>query len=303
MDRANREKAMREAMSGVAVAVALASAFFFGLGLTLTQRGLRHVAPGVGAAISIPTSTLLFVLIAPFVIEGRAAALTATAIFAGVGVLFPATVTLLTFAGNRRLGPIVTGALGNLAPMFAVAFAIMILGEPPRAGQIVGLAAILAGVAVLSAARYGWSGGWNSWYLLLPLAAAALRGLIQPVVKLGLERWPSPFAAVLIGYLVSTVVVLGVSRLQTGHWIAAAPKRGRLWFAIVGVCNGLAVFLMYAALARGPVTLVSPLVATYPLVTVAASALLLGRLQNAVQIVAGVVLTVAGVGLLLAGAL
>jgi drug/metabolite transporter (DMT)-like permease len=107
----------------------------------------------------------------------------------------------------------------------------------------------------------------------------------------------------LIGYLVSTVVVLGVSRLQTGHWIAAAPKQGRLWFAIVGVCNGLAVFLMYAALARGPVALVSPLVATYPLVTVAASALLLGRLQNAVQIVAGVVLTVAGVGLLLAGAL
>jgi hypothetical protein len=40
----------------------------------------------------------------------------------------------------------------------------------------------------------------------------------------------------------------------------------------------------------------------YPLVTVAASVLLLGRLQNAVRIVAGVALTVAGVGLLLAGA-
>ena len=285
-----------------AVELAFASAFFYGLGLTLTQRGLRHVSPAVGAAMSIPTSTLFFVLIAPFWLSGAPPSLTAIAIFAGVGILFPATATLLTFEGNRWLGPTVTGALGNLAPMFAVAFAIVILGEPPRTGQIAGLAAILAGVAILSTARSGLPGEWKSWYLLLPLGAAALRGLIQPVVKLGLEHWPSPFAAVLFGYLVSTFVVVSASRLRTGRWIAAAPKEGRLWFAIVGLCNGIAVFLMYAALARGPVTLVSPLVATYPLVTVVASALLLGRIQDVSKIAAGVALTVAGVGLLLAGA-
>jgi uncharacterized membrane protein len=58
---------------------------------------------------------------------------------------------------------------------------------------------------------------------------------------------------------------------------------------------------MYAALARGPVSLVSPLVATYPLVTVIASALVLRAIENQVRIAMGAALTVAGVGLLLVG--
>jgi drug/metabolite transporter (DMT)-like permease len=56
---------------------------------------------------------------------------------------------------------------------------------------------------------------------------------------------------------------------------------------------------MYAALARGPVAIVSPLVATYPLVTVAASALARHAVDNQVRVIVGTALTVAGVGLLL----
>jgi drug/metabolite transporter (DMT)-like permease len=141
--------------------------------------------------------------------------------------------------------------------------------------------------------------GWVSWYVALPLVTAALRGFIQPVIKLGLAVWPSPFAAVLIGYLVSAAVVLTALRLRTGRWRPQANARGFAWFAGVGVCNGLAVLLMYAALARGPVTIVSPLVATYPLVTVAASALARHAVDNQVWVTVGAALTVAGVGLLL----
>ena len=44
------------------------------------------------------------------------------------------------------------------------------------------------------------------WAIVLLLLAACIRGLVQPVVKLGLEGWPSPFAATLIGYLMSALV-------------------------------------------------------------------------------------------------
>src|SRR5262249_52984098 len=134
---------------------------------------------------------------------------------------------------------------------------------------------------------------------LLPLVTAALRGFIQPVIKLGLALWPSPFAAVLIGYLVSSAVGLTALRWRTGGWRPAADARGLAWFAGVGVCNGLAVLLMYAALARGPVTIVSPLVATYPLVTVVASALARHAVENQLRVTLGAALTVAGVALLL----
>jgi drug/metabolite transporter (DMT)-like permease len=61
-----------------------------------------------------------------------------------------------------------TGTLGNLAPLFAVALAFVILGEALRVLQLGGLLAIVAGIAVLTATRGGHAYRWHSWYLLLP---------------------------------------------------------------------------------------------------------------------------------------
>ncbi len=282
-----------------AVVLALASALGYGLGLTLTQFGLRDVPPAAGAAISIPTSALLFVAAAPFVLAGTTPAWTALLVFAAVGLFFPAAATLITFEANRRLGPVITGSLGNLAPVFAVLLAFVMLGEPIRLGQMLGLAIILAGVLALTAPGGRPQASWASWALLLPFVTAALRGFVQPVIKLGLNVWPSPFAAVLVGYLVSAAVVVTALRWRTGRWRPKTNARGLAWFAGVGLCNGLAVLLMYAALARGPVTIVSPLVATYPLVTVAASALARHAVESQLRATLGAALTVVGVGLLL----
>lgn len=288
----------------VAIALAFAAAFCFGLGLILSQIGLRGIAPVGGAAISIPTSTVVFVIVAAFGLDWAALSWPAVAIFAAVGLLYPATGTLLTFAANRRLGPVITGTLGNLAPIFAVTLAFLLLGEPLHPWQIAGLAVIIAGVMVLTVPRGAQSAGaghWGSWFLLLPLMASGIRGLVQPTIKYGLTLWPSPIAATLISYLVSATVVLAVARKRTGRFIADGPRPAKLAFAGVGLANGLAVLLLYLALARGPVTLVSPLVATYPLATVAIGALLYRRIDGGARLVSGVAMTVAGVALLIAG--
>jgi uncharacterized membrane protein len=70
---------------------------------------------------------------------------------------------------------------------------------------------------------------------------------------------------------------------------------------LIGVLNGLAVLLLYAALANGPVALVAPLVATYPLVTIIGSKLLQEKIDGGPRLAIGVALTVLGVVLLLAG--
>jgi uncharacterized membrane protein len=98
---------------------------------------------------------------------------------------------------------------------------------------------------------------------------------IQPSVKVGLTIWPSPFAAVLTSYIVSSMIIVGASTLQSGHAFSPSrPLRGQLWFVLIDVLNGLAMLLLYAALANGPVALVAPLVASYPLVTIVGSSLL-----------------------------
>ncbi len=288
-------------MPNAAVALALTAAFCFGLGLILSQIGLRGIPPVGGAAIAIPTSTVLLLAVAPFSLDTSAWSWPAVAIFATVGVLYPAAGTLLTFAANRRIGPVITGTFGNFAPIFAVTLAVLFLGEPLRPGQMSGLAVIFAGVMVLTVPRGGPAIHWRSWYLVLPLMASGIRGLAQPSIKYGLTLWPSPIAATLIGYSVSAAIVLLVARRRTGRWLAGGPTPSKLAFAGVGVANGLAVLLLYLALARGPVTLVSPLIATFPLATIAISAALYHHIDGGWRLVFGVALTVAGVALLIAG--
>lgn len=284
-----------------AIVLAFGAAAFLGAALVLTQFGLRHVAPLPGAAISIPSFTLAFICLAPVLLRGETIMWSAVPIFAAVGLVFPAVLTLLTFESNRMLGPVITGALGNLSPLFAVALAVILLGEPLRSLQAVGLFVIVAGVVIITIMRPQDVRDWRHWALLLPMGAAALRGLIQPTIKLGLEIWPSPIAAGLTGYIVSALVVLIFARIKTGRFIADAPPRGRLWFVAVGMCNGIGVLLMYAALGNGPVALVAPLIATYPLMTVGLGALLLGKVESAARLTAGTALTVVGVVLLLVG--
>lgn len=288
-------------MPAAAIALALAAAFCFGSGLILSQIGLRGIAPIAGAAIAIPASTLLLAAVAPFSLDPSGWSWPAVAIFAAVGVLYPAVGTLITFTANRRIGPVITGTFGNFAPIFAVTLAFLFLGEPLRLAQTLGLAVIVAGVMVLTAPRGTPAIHWRTWYLALPLMASGIRGLAQPTIKYALTLWPSPIAATLIGYSVSAAIVLMVARRRTGRWVAEGPAPSKLAFVGVGVANGLAVLLLYLALARGPVTLVSPLIATFPLATIALSAIVYRRIDGGIRLIFGVALTVLGVALLIAG--
>jgi drug/metabolite transporter (DMT)-like permease len=135
--------------------------------------------------------------------------------------------------------------------------------------------------------------------LLIGLGAAAVRGVVQPAVKVGFVWWHDPFAAALIGYLISAVVLYGAGGIRAPTGTFRSTPRGVLWFMAVGLCNGGGVLAMYLALAEGDVALVAPLVACYPIFTIALSALILGRVGLSRRLVAGTAVTVAGVVLLL----
>ena len=84
-----------------------------------------------------------------------------------------------------------------------------------------------------------------------------------------------------------------------GWTIPDIDHRGALWFAVVGLCNGLSVLAMYAALEYGPITVVSPIVAGYPLVTLLLSHAFLKMEPLGPQLIGGVTSAVCGVVLLL----
>ena len=127
-----------------------------------------------------------------------------------MGCIFPVVVSILAVRANERLGPAVAGAAGNVTPLFAVLFAVLFLGERLGWVQLAGLALVVAGVALM--ALRGGAGGrhWSVWVLGLPLAAAVIRGAVQPAIKTALAIWHEPLAAAAIGYSLSTVVIVSL---------------------------------------------------------------------------------------------
>ena len=283
----------------MAVLLAILSALCFGIGMVTGRVGLRTLDPRAGAAISIPIATVLFLAAAPFAIEWSAfnlstAIISATIIFALVGMIYPAIVTLLTFRANEELGPTVTSAISGTAPLFALLAAGLFLDEhvPPQAA--VAATGVALGVALLSWTPGAIRAGFTGKALLWPIAGAVLRGLAQAGAKAGLLLWPNPFAAGVIGYVVSSAVVIGADRLR--HVPRTMPaRRSVLWFGATGILNGGAMLLMYSALAIAPVSTVAPIIAAYPLVTVGISALFLRGETLTRRMVSGAVITVAAI--------
>ena len=136
----------------------------------------------------------------------------------------------------------------------------------------------------------------------LPLAAAALRGVSQPLIKIGLIGWPSPLAAVTIGYITSSLAI-GLFAFFRGEKALRLPLSGVAWFTATGLVNGLAVLLLYMALELGSVAVVSPLIACYPLFTLILNRIFFGDSGLSNLSVAGIGLTVFGISLLLSSSM
>src|SRR5258706_1950321 len=245
---------------GTGIALALVSSAFLGTAVVLANVGLRTLHPARGALVSIPTTTLAFWLLAPFLLRAEGWNATAFAVFAAVGVVFPAVVTLLNFASNRLTGPTVSGTRSSTTPLFAVLVAIVLLGEPVTLAAAAGTPAIIVGVIAFTGRGEGSARAWAAWAILLPLAGAAIRGAAQAAGKGGLALWPEPFVAGLGGYSVSCATIFAASRALVPKSAAPLNRRGVQWFMAVGCCTGRAVLPLYAPSARGPERAASPLV-------------------------------------------
>jgi drug/metabolite transporter (DMT)-like permease len=280
---------------------AIAAAALFGLSLNLAQIGLRYMPVALGSMISIPTAAALFWASSPWTADFSGWRNDAALLFAATGLFYPALVTILTFEATRFLGPNVTAAMGNLAPVVAVGAGVLWLGEALGMRQIAGIAVLVAGVTMMTTNRNWGDSTWPLWALALPLTASMLRGFGQPLLKVGFGWWNNPRVATLLCYASSATVVILVGLLRKKASAASFTPKGVAWFMVVGVGNGLATWLGIEAVARGPVSLVAPVVASYPLFTLAIGSVLLRRVKVSGAQSVGVGLAALGVMILVLG--
>jgi drug/metabolite transporter (DMT)-like permease len=278
------------------IALAFVTSLLLGLAIVVAQRGVRSIGTLPGAAVANTSSLLTLLVFAPWFWSAEGATAGTLGIFVLVGLFFPGGVTLLMLESNRRLGPSMTASIAGTTPLFAWIAAVLFLGEAFVKTGLIGTAAVVVGIATLAWRRGGAPGRIASLAALLPLSSAVIRASAQVLTKFALAIWPSPFAAIFIAYIASAIVTSTLCRLK-GQRIPRRPALG--WFALSGSMNAIGTLALYTALKHGDVTVVAPIAATGPLVTLAASALILREEKFTLRLATGVMITLVGVTLIL----
>lgn len=201
--------------------------------------------------------------------------------FAVAGVLGSLLGRACYFVGIARLGASRAEPIRALLPLFAVAAAVVVLGESVTLDVAVGVLLLVGGgVAVATEAQSNpttASGRRLQVDLLYPLAAAVLYGIDPVLTKIGFASG----APVLTGLLTRT----GAAAVGFGAYLCWRALRDgwrpslvlNRWLVVAGVANTSYLLAYYGALARAPVVIVTPIMGISTLLVVGGAA---GFLQH-----------------------
>jgi drug/metabolite transporter (DMT)-like permease len=212
-------------------------------------------------------------------------------------------ITAISMVGAARAVP-----MAGLQPVVAFILGVALLGERPDLLVIVGTPIIVVGLFFVVMPRRGSASGdgvakvQRVGYLLAIGGAATfatrdvisrhvVADLIDPLVSAGL--------ALAVGGTILAVIL----HRQAAKSIMTIPKNYLLICMLAGVFQGLAVASLFQALSRAPVTVVSPIYASQPLLTLILAHFFLKRLEAIDFLLAlGTMVSVVGVILVILGA-
>ncbi len=249
------------------VLLSLLSAFLFALGAQFQSLGLVHMDSRSGAAITISTSAMLYLLVSPFFLNLEYLLEPAILIFVLVGLFRPAVSANLALAGLKFLGPTLSSTLTSTAPLFAVGLGIFFLDEVLNFSIAIGTLVIVLAIMMLAKKDGKISSNWPLWALALPIGAAAIRALAHVLTKVGMEEIPDAYLAGLIGFVVSAIVTFIIHKSRRVSSTISLKNPGTKWFIGASACFSLAVLSLNTALYNGQVIQVIPIVAASPIFT------------------------------------
>jgi drug/metabolite transporter (DMT)-like permease len=265
-----------------AVVLALASAAFFGAMTVAIRIGLRV---GGGAATATLATLLPAVLITLVASVPRHDAQHAWE-FLLAGLIAPGCSQILFTLSIREAGASRTSVAVATAPLFAVAIALLFLDESIEVPLMLGAIAIVGGgIALVTESE-------RPEHVRIAGLAFAIGASVCFAVRDNLARAlhadASPETAAAAALIAGTLLALVYAR--------RLPSRRELrGFAPAGVFFGLSYICLFEAYFHGPVTVVSPLVATECLWGVGLSAAVLGASERiGPRLVAGAMLVVLG---------
>lgn len=277
----------------MAVLLALAASLSWGAGDFLGGVASRRAGAATVVALSMAGG---FVLVTVVVVVSGDALPGAGDLAAAAGA---GAAGALGLAGLYR--GMAVGAMGVVAPISALAalvpFAVGIAeGERPGTLQLAGVAAALAGVALVSREPGDGGSAVRAAGLGLALTAAAGFGLYFVLMDAAADE-SAPWAVLVARGSATTLAVAAATLLRAPLRV---PRALVPLVVLVGLFDVSANVLFGLATTRGLVSVVSVLSSLYPVVTVALAWLVLRERTSALQR-AGAAAALAGAALITAG--
>lgn len=292
--------------------LALIGASFFALNNLASRRAVLRVKDtSAGAAVSVFIS--LPVLFLALVVTGKV-----DDIFRfpwhgylwllGAGVIHQFLGRSLNFISVRLVGANISGVLRRSSPLMAVTLGVVVLGEVLTGKSLLGILLIVTGVVFL---------GWTPWQsnsktsfaklgakgILTGVGAGLCYGVSPLMIKMALNSFSSPIAAVFISFVGAAVVyALSHVKREKKELLLTMDQRTFWMFSLAGLLVVFAQLSRFLALSMAPISVISPLFDVNPLLIIPLSYLFNRKLEIfSKSIIISTIVVAAGSFLLLSG--
>jgi drug/metabolite transporter (DMT)-like permease len=260
--------------------LALLSSAVFALESATARRGVVTASVTQALAITVPLGVPVFLIMATAsgalsLIFGFSAG--AIACLAVAGVLHFAWGRYCNYRAAKAMGANLVAPVQQSNMLVTLALAIWILGEQLTPLRVIGIGLVVLGPALTYerkrrngavvasdapvAPRRTFQPNYAEGYFWALLSSTGY-GISPVLIRLALED--KGLQAGLAGGLISytaAALAFALVLLWPGQWrhVRALDPAAARWFAISGVCVGLAHMLRYMALAIAPVSVVTPI--------------------------------------------
>lgn len=286
------------------IALALLSSATFAASHVVSRRGLDGTSVSAGYMVIVGCAWVVVMI--PMLLDPPETVSTEAMVFFAISGLFaPAISRAAALGGVRALGPSISVPIQQgLRPLIVVPAAVIVLNETFGWTRILGLAAIVTGGWILSrdpksvgeppheravaparvahplvtaTDRRPSTRGFRPG-VAFPVVAAIGYATSDLLVKIGLGGGSDPV------YAAPLSIGVGFLVWAAAHAFRPVRRRFRLgkdagWLVLAGMFMGMAILLLFRALARGDVSLVAPVIGTQPLFVMLLSAFLLRHIE------------------------